>query len=203
MYKDNYTIYLRGFREDDYKQINIWRNDPMIQRLVSTSFKYVSESIEHEWVKSKMMDNQKDIYLAVCLKTSEKMIGYVSVNSINYINRSAEGGGIVLEKAYQDGLVRYEVGLLIRELVFSHLNLNRFEGRCLVEHTTSCIIMEATGYKREGTLRHAIYKNGKYCDQYIYSLLREDYYEWLNSGKYSLSYFAKMVRNLKKTYVEE
>ena len=53
---DKLSIYLRPFREDDYKQINIWRNDREIQKLVSTSFKYVSEAIEREWVKSKMMD---------------------------------------------------------------------------------------------------------------------------------------------------
>lgn len=55
------SIYLRPFRENDYKKINIWRNDFEIQKLVSASYRYVSEAIEHEWVKSKMMENQKDI----------------------------------------------------------------------------------------------------------------------------------------------
>ena len=194
---DNFTVYLRGFKEEDYKQINIWRNDPEIQRLVSTSFKYVSEAIEREWVKSKMMDNRRDIYLAICLKENEKMIGYVSVNSINYINRSAEGGCIVLDKEYEDGIVRYEVGVLIRELVFDHLNMNRFEIYCLVENQSSRIKIEAMGYVLEGVLRKTIYKDGKYHDQYLFSLLREDYYQWRESGKYSFSSFAKMVRKLK------
>ncbi len=201
MERDNLTIYLRGFKEEDYKQINLWRNDPEIQSLVSTSFKYVSEAIEREWVRSKMLDNRRDIYLAICLKESDTMIGYVSVNGIDYLNRSAEGGGIVLDRAYQDGIARYEVGVLIRELVFDHLNINRYEGRCLVEHTASRIIMEATGYKLEGILRQSIYKEGCYHDQCVYSLLREDYYEWKESGKYAFSYFARQVRKLKKEYV--
>lgn len=200
MKKDNFSIYLRGFQEDDFKQINVWRNDPEIQRLVSTSFKYVSEAIEREWVRNKMMDNRRDIYLAICLKENDKMIGYVSVNSIDYINRSAEGGGIILDKEYQDGIARYEVGVLIRELVFDHLNINRYEGRCLVEHTASRIVMEATGYKLEGIIRKSVYKDGRYHDQCIYSLLREDYYQWKELGKYSLASFAKLVRNLKKEY---
>ena len=195
------SIYLRGFKEEDYKIINVWRNDPEIQRLVSTGFKYVSEAIEKEWVKKKMMDNTKDIYLAVCLKSTDEMVGYVSVNDINLLNRVAHGGGIVLDKQYQDGIIRYEVGMLIRSLVFDQLNINRYEGRCLVSHVASRIIMEATGYKLEGIIRQAIYKDGQYHDQCVYSLLKEDYENWKMNNMYSLSNFSKLVRNLKKTYL--
>lgn len=194
------SIYLRGFKEDDYVQINIWRNDPEIQKLISTSFKYVSEAIEREWVKSKMMDNRRDIYLAICLKETDKMIGYTSINDIDYINRSAKGGGIVVGKEWQNGVERYEAGLLIRELVFEHLNLNRFEGKCLTEHITSRITMEAAGYKYEGELSEAVYKEGKYHNQCVYSLLRKDYYELKDRGEYTLMSYAKKVKRLRKIY---
>lgn len=194
------SIYLRGFKEEDYKIINVWRNDPEIQRLVSTGFKYVSEAIEKEWVKKKMMDNTKDIYLAVCLKSTDEMVGYVSVNDINLLNRVARGGGIVLDKRYQDGIIRHEVGILIRNLVFDQLNINRYEGRCLETHTASRIIMEATGYKLEGIIRQAVYKDGRYHNLCIYSLLKEDYDMWTMTNMYSLRNFSKKVRELRKVY---
>ena len=198
----DYTVFLRPFKEEDYKVINIWRNDRQIQKLVSTSFKFVSEAIEREWVKSKMLDNRRDIYLSICLESNNQMIGYVSVNDIDLLNRKAIGGGIVLDKAYQDGIARHEVGMLIRQLVFDDLNINRYQGSCLASHITSRIVMEATGYKLEGILRQAIYKDGKYHDQCVYSLMREDYYKWLEDGRYSLSAFAKEVRRLKRAYAE-
>lgn len=199
---DKLSIYLRSFKEDDYKQINVWRNDRDIQKLVSTSFKYVSEAIEREWVKNKMMDNRKDIYLSICLKENDKMIGYISINDIDLLNRTAKGGGIVLDRKYQDGIARYEVGILIRKLVFDDLNINRYEGKCLAEHIASRIVMEATGYKLEGIIRESVYKDGIYHDQCIYSLLRSDYYEWLKNGKYTLLSFAKSVRFLKSKYAK-
>ncbi|MDE5674610.1 MAG: GNAT family N-acetyltransferase, partial [Muribaculaceae bacterium] len=165
---DKLSIYLRPFREDDYKQINIWRNDREIQKLVSTSFKYVSEAIEREWVKSKMMDNRKDIYLSNCLKENDIMIGYISINDIDLLNRTAKGGGIVLDKKYQDGIARHEAGILVRKIVFDDLNINRYEGKCLSEHMTSRIVMEATGYQLEGIVRQSVYKDGIYHDQCIY-----------------------------------
>lgn len=196
----DYSIYLRGFKESDTEPINRWRNDREIQALVSAPFKYVPEAIEREWVKSKMLNNRNDIYLAICLKENHRMIGYISVNSIDHLNRKAVGGGIILDKEFHDGIARHEVGMLIRELVFDHLNLNRYEGKCLVEHTASRIIMEATGYKLEGILRDAVYKDGKFHDQCVYSLLREDYYDWMRRGEYSLKAFAKKVRQIRKNY---
>ena len=49
--------------------------------------------MEKEWVRQKMMSNTKEIYLAVCLNDdSRRMVGYTSVNDIDYVNRSARGG---------------------------------------------------------------------------------------------------------------
>ena len=200
---DEYTIYLRGFKESDTEQINRWRNDRAMQALVSAPFRYVPEAIEREWVKSKMMENRRDIYLAVCLKSDDTMIGYVSVNNIDYASRTAVGGGVVLDRKYQDGIARHEVGMLVRELVFDQLNINRYEGRCLREHTTSRIVMEATGYRLEGYARQAVYKDGRYHDQCVYSLLREDYRDWMSRGEYSLKNFARKVKAPKKQYETE
>ena len=142
---DNYKIFLRGFELEDYILINKWRNDPEIQNLLSGNFRYVSSEIEKEWVKQKMMNNTKELYLAICLAEGGcEMIGYTSINNIDYINRCAHGGGIINgNRQYRDGEIRYEVGKMIRELVFDHMNLNRFTGACLAEHKTSKIMMEA------------------------------------------------------------
>lgn len=195
-----YSIYLRGFVESDTTLINKWRNDRQTQKLVSAPFKYVPEAIERDWVISKMHENRRDIYLAICLKENDSMVGYLSINNIDHINRTAFGGGIVLDRGVQDGVVRHEAGMLTRELVFDHLNLNRFEGRCLAEHMTSRILMEACGYKLEGVLRQAVYKDGTYHDQCVYSLLRDDYYRMMSEGEYSLISIARKAKSLKKQY---
>ena len=76
---DNNKIFLRGFELEDYILINKWRNDPEIQNLLSGNFRYVSSEIEKEWVKQKMMNNTKELYLAICLAEGGcEMIGYTS-----------------------------------------------------------------------------------------------------------------------------
>lgn len=197
---DKYSIYLRGFRESDVEQINRWRNDREIQSLLSCPFRYVPEAIEREWVKSKMLNNRTDIYLAICLKESDKMVGYISINNIDHLARKADVGGIVLDKEYQDGIIRHETGMLIRELAFDQLNLNRLEGSCIKEHMASRVLMEATGYQLEGIRRDYIYKDGRYFDSCIYALYRDVYYEWMECGNYTLRSFAAKVKEIRKKH---
>ena len=91
------SIFFRAFEENDHVLINKWRNDKNIQTLTGRAFRYISSQMEKEWVKDKMFNNTKDIYLAICLNDEScKMIGYCSINSIDYINRSAEQGGLVI-----------------------------------------------------------------------------------------------------------
>lgn len=196
----NNKIFLRSFELDDHILINQWRNDPEMQKLVSGNFRYVSLEMEKEWVRQKMMSNTKEIYLAVCLNDdSRRMVGYTSVNDIDYVNRSARGGGVVIgDKQYRDGEIRHEVGVLIRELVFDHLNMNRFTAACLAEHKTSRIMIEAYGFQLEGIRRQAVYKNGIYHDQLMFSLLREEYYRLMEKGQYTLRAFARQVEVIRK-----
>lgn len=198
----NYSIYLRGFKESDYELINKWRHNRDIQALLCTPFKYVPEAIEREWVKSKSLNNRTDIYLAICLKSDDTMVGYASIINIDYQQRKCECGGLIIAPEHQDGIIRYETSVIMRELIFDQMNMNRYETVCLAEHIPSRILMEATGYQLEGVKRQAVYKDGRYHDECMYSLLREDYYAWMERGDYALSSFSKKVRALKKKYSE-
>lgn len=195
-------IHLRMFKENDYILINKWRHDPEIQHLVSAPYKYVSLEIEKEWVKAKMSNNKSDIYLAICIKENEdteKMIGYTSINSIDYINRKAELGGILIgEKKYHNGIVVYNVGLKTLELAFDHLNLNRLSAACLTEHFTSKVQILARGFKLEGTYREAIFKDGTYHDQYTFGILKHEFDSLRLEGYYKFNNYLKVITELSK-----
>lgn len=193
-------VYLRMFKEDDYILINKWRQDVDIQRLVSAPYRYVSLEIEKQWVASKMLSNKTDIYLAICVKDEEeqeRMVGYTSINDIDYVSRKAHLGGILIgEKKYHNGVVVYQTGLKMLELAFEHLNLNRLSASCLVEHITSVIQIQARGFKLEGTLKQAIFKDGIYHDQNIYGILKEDFMKMKLEGYYNFNTYLNRIAQL-------
>lgn len=157
---EKYSIYLRPFAEDDYLLINKWRNDHELQRMTGGLIKYVSLEMEREWVHQKMMDNVRDLYLAICLNDgSHRMIGYISLNNIDHLNKTADAGGTVIgEKDCQDGFSMFEALKLLLDYAFLQLNMNRITASCLPDHFLAPYSLGAFGFEKEGRMHECIYK---------------------------------------------
>lgn len=193
-------VFLRAFEPNDYIQINKWRNNYEIQRLTCGRFRYVSSEMEKNWTQQQMLNNTSNIYLSICLNDeTQEMIGYTSINDIDYANRKAHGGGIVIgEQSYRSGQYLIDTLLLIFEHVFNDLGMHRFTGSCLQEHRHSGLMMEMMGFRLEGIERESIYKMHNYHNIHKYSILAKDYYELLNNGEYNEMSIAKRLLSIKK-----
>jgi len=196
---NNRTVFLRAFEPDDYLLINKWRNDSGIQKLTGGTFRYVSLEREKTWVHNKMMNDSKDMYFAICLNdSSKKMIGYSSLNNIDYIHKTTSGAGTVIgEKEYQDGNAYIDALLELFDYAFNELNLNRIQCECLCEHNAAYRLLLSFGFILEGTLRQVIYKHGRYHNQYILSLLKEEYDGILVNDGYTMTNILKRLRKTK------
>ena len=188
MFRGN-TIYLRLMELQDYETTYPWRNDYNIQKMTCGPLRSV--------------DNTHDIYLAVCMIENDKMIGYTSINDINFVNRSCDIGGIVIgDKDYRDGNAVVEVYLLLLAYIFDQLNMHRTYAYYLDFHKMSAACLEATFYQIEGCKRQAIYKDGTYHDMIRAGLMRDEYYNHKDNGEYdffqTLKRLVSVLRKSKK-----
>ena len=162
------TVYFRTFEEEDAPLIYQWMNDD-----------------EYWW--------------AICAKDTNKMIGYMSLNSIHYINRSADFGGIIIgDNNYNDGFAWMESYLFIMEYAFEQLGMNRLYGSSIVGHKQSNFAGDLFLFELEGILRQAIYKNGRYYDMRISSILREEYNKYKAEGEYEMKAILRRLRQIKQ-----
>lgn len=200
MLKGN-TIYLRLFEPEDFEKTYLWHSDFNLMKSTCGPIRFVSKEIEKQWVLSKSANNQKDIYLAICIIESDEMIGWYSISDIDFLNRKCHCSGVVIgDKRYRDGDAYQEAGRLAFKYILDELNMNRITGSCLKEHILSRAHMETSFWKLEGIERQAIYKNGKYHDICRYAILRDEYFEHLRNDDFS-NYtlrLAKAVKRLKK-----
>lgn len=200
------TIYLRLFESDDYEKTYVWHNDFELQKSTCGPLRLVSKEIEKNWVLSKVNNNQKDIYLAICLIENDEMIGWYSISDIDYLNRKCHCSGILIgDKRYRDGMAYQEASSLAMSYIMDELNMNRASGSCLREHIMSRANMEARYWKLEGIERQAIYKNGRYHDICHYAILREDYIAHLSDSDAAnrILRIGKIVKRLRKELKEE
>lgn len=191
------TVYFRTFEEEDAELIYKWMNDDDLKKLSVGLNRRMSREEAFNWVKRRMDYDQYNYWWAICAKDTNRMIGYMSLNSIHYINRSADFGGLVIaDKEYQDGCAWIESYLFLYEFAFERLGMNRVYGTHLIEHNTTSFMGSIFFSQREGILRQAYYKNGKFHDAAIGALLSEDYFAHKEKGDYELD--AVMKRMMKK-----
>lgn len=159
---------------DDYKTSIHWRKDAQIWDMLGGTKYFVSEAYEKKWVENAIF-NSKDVRLAICLSKNDKYIGNVYMTDFDEINRSCQSHILIGDKEYWGQGYAKEALLKAIEYMFNERNINRIQAVILESNKQSLRMHQKCGYKVEGLLRKSVFKSGQYQNQYILSILREDY----------------------------
>lgn len=194
------TVFFRAFEEEDIDAIYQWKNDDELNKLTVGLNRKVCRDDVAKWVRSKMPHNPFEAFWAICANDeTKKIIGYAQLTEIHFINSSANFSGIMIgDRSYQDGFAWLETYLFIMEYAFERLGLNRLYGSSIIGHKDSNNIGRLLLWTREGIMRQAVYKNGRFYDEAISSILRAEYFDNKSKGLYELKAILKRVRELKK-----
>ena len=171
-------VYLRAFETEDYKVINKWRNDDEVQSLTSGNKYFVSSAMEKQWVEGKIYDNSKEIYLAICLKETDEMIGYTGLRDIDWRNRKVEWMALVIgDRPHRNKGYATEATLLLLDYVFCELGIHKLSGYSLKTNLASIQLFGKLGFIQEGILRDFVFKANSYHDNIIFTILEDEYKE--------------------------
>jgi RimJ/RimL family protein N-acetyltransferase len=70
-----------------------------------------------------------------------------------------------------------EAAQLMVDYLFLNRNIERIQAHTIVEHGASQKVLLKAGFKREGVLRRSSLMRGKWRDDYLFSITREDWGE--------------------------
>lgn len=168
-------VYLRALEMSDLDTLVKWRNDPEITSPLGGNTFYVSKSREEQWLKDALLNDNSNIRLAICIKESNIHIGNVNLTSVNWINRSAEYSIMIGDKNQWGEGYAHEASVLILRHAFYEMNLNRVFLTVREDNQRAIRLYNKIGFVREGVLRESVYKNGKYVNMIIMSLLKDEF----------------------------
>jgi [ribosomal protein S5]-alanine N-acetyltransferase len=119
---------------------------------------------------------------AIVLKSESKVIGGVSLDSIDHLHGTA-GGGIWLNAEYQSRGYGTEALAARNEFAFERLKLRRIENGFLRGNRPSRKMLGRLGYRMEGVRRKRFIcmADGIPKDECVMALLKED---WQGIGRY-------------------
>lgn len=165
---------LRELERKDIEEINKWRNDKeLIEKLVAP-YRYINSDVDVMWFQQYMSSRNSNVRCAI-VDSEDLIVGLVSLTDIDYLNQSADFRLMVGEKKNRGkGIGTFAVMEMLQH-AFSNLNLNRVELTVLSDNEVAKNLYEKCGFVYEGKKRKSNYKNGKFVDILIYSILREEF----------------------------
>jgi diamine N-acetyltransferase len=176
IYGDN--IRLRAIERQDLPRFVEWLNDPeIIQGLLF----YLPMSLAEEegWFENvlKRPPAERPLVIEIHEGNEWVMIGNCGVHNIDWRCRSSEVGIFIGEKRlWSHGYGTQAMQLLLKHC-FETLNLNRVALDVYENNPRAIRSYEKAGFTHEGRKRQAMYKDGRYLDILIMSILRQ---EWIS-----------------------
>lgn len=170
-------VLLRPIRKSDISLLLKWFNDPETTKYLGL-YLPVTEVEEEKWIEElATIKRGIDIVfiIEVIENNSTKPIGNCGLYKINQKDQTAELAIVIGEKEYLGKGYGTETAQILIEYGFQQLNLNRISASVLESNEKAINLLKKIGFKVEGRLRKARFKNGKFYDQILFALLREEW----------------------------
>lgn len=169
------NLYLTSFKEEDLSVFESWYNDIAFLRVYDMIPAFPISQIElKDMIKDIRQAHDRYIF-AVRSKTDNRLVGVTGFENILWNNGTAIiyiGIGDPLSRGKGFGS---EALALTMEFGFEELNLHRIQLNVLSYNEPAIGLYEKLGFKREGTYREFIHRDGKRYDMYLYGILRSEW----------------------------
>jgi len=136
---------------------------------------YIAKEVDENWYDNYLQNRQQNKRLVIVDSDEEIAIGTIQLTNIHPINRSAEYSVMIGNKGYWGKGAGLTATLEILNHGFNDLNLNRIYLTVLVENERAIKLYSKAGFVEEGREREAIFKNGRFHDLILMSVLRKDF----------------------------
>lgn len=151
-----------------------WFNDEVTTNNMQKHYFPNTKALQLHFYQSEIANNSSKLQLGIFHKKDKILIGIISLNSIDFINRTCEISGLIGEKKYRNFNYFIEANKLLIDHAFDALNMNRIYGGSIIKEVNE-MFCRVLGFTHEGIQRKCVYKNGEYHDVYMIGLLKEEY----------------------------
>ena len=170
-------IYLDALERKDMEELGkCWRSLDLTQYLSQDAIFPFTPEDEMEWFDHVRKDKSSYVF-AVRLRSDGSAIGTASLFEINWrIRKCVFGIAIGYPEQYGKGYGTEALRVILR-YAFLELGLNRVQLHVYEFNKRAMRSYEKVGFVKEGVLRDAVYREGRYWDEVVMAILRR---EWKN-----------------------
>jgi RimJ/RimL family protein N-acetyltransferase len=159
-------ITITEFPEDELSAIAKWRSDGDVNRYIRRGYKTLGEV--RKWYRE-YFSSEANRLLGILV--DDQLIGYCTIEHINLDDKKCEVGILIGEKDYWHKGIGSAVVRELLKSAFTELSMHRVEAVIHADNVASIHCFSRAGFQLDGTLRDAKYRDGRYVDLLLYSIL--------------------------------
>ena len=165
-------IYLSPRNSDDVEIFTEWLNDFKTTDYLGRSSIVTTLDDEKKYLEENVTAEASFVIVTI---NENKMIGTVSLESINHINRCATLGIFIGDKEFRNKGYGTEAIKLILEYGFKYLNLKNIKLDLMEFNERALNCYKKCGFKEYGRRRKCKFVNGKYYDTICMDILEDEF----------------------------
>lgn len=164
-------IQLRPLTREDARQVVDYANNKRVSGNVKDSFPYPYTIKDADFFYESTKANPDLIVFSIHYKG--KPVGNIGVEREGDVYRyRAEIGMFIGEPFWNKGIGSKVIPLFCKYL-FEHTDLVRIYATIFAFNTASIKMIEKCGFEFEGIAKKAVFKSGKFWDEYRYALIKD------------------------------
>ncbi len=173
---EGFGIKIRKIRKSDAEAIAENINDKeLIRRLANPHIPYPYKvSDARSFIAHAIWAWKKGTQYVFAVEDNGEFVGIIDLHEVDKRNKKAAVGAWLGRKYWGKGYGTKALKLIL-QFAFKELKLHRVEGIAFEWNVASRRIMEKVGFKFEGMRRESFKLNGKYQNEVIYGILRDEF----------------------------
>jgi RimJ/RimL family protein N-acetyltransferase len=168
-------IELRELARTDVPLINGWRRSRALVDGLGAPYRFIGLEVDTAWFETYLGRRGVDVRCAICRTGESEPVGLVSLTNIDPVHRHAEFHLLVGDGVPRGEGIGTAAALAMLRHAFRDLNLRRVYLLVLATNPAAVRVYEKAGFRHEGTLREAAFKNGVFHDLLVMGVLSSEF----------------------------
>jgi len=158
---------LRPFRDSDLASLVKYANNYNIAKFLTNQFPHpYTDDDGRKFISSVANNNPTNVF---AIEVNGEAVGSIGIFPQSDIHKkNAEMGYWLAEPFWGNGIITRAIGEIV-EYGFKTFDITRIFARPFSTNLASHRVLEKAGFVCEARLKNALYKNGEYMDELIYS----------------------------------
>ena len=168
-------IRLRAPEREDIPTFVRWFNDPEVRRYL-LMYEPMSRAKEEKWFDG-MLEYRDDFLFGIeaPVQGGWQLIGNTGLHRVDWRNRAATFGIVIGEQDFWNQGYGTDATRTMVRFAFDTLNLHRVQLEVFDYNLRARRAYEKVGFRLEGTRRQALFESGRYYDEHLMAVLRDDF----------------------------